>query len=306
MIKLHKKIVNKSVKSLKTFIPYKILFLPLFFINTTNSYAEENNSQTNDKKEFFYTYDLNTLNNQFPTNINLVSKFFSLFPFEKSIKVNYGKGDKMAISFVDANCFDCLDKFEEIRKLGEEQTLNLTNYVFLVNKFKVNNDKLSNVNDFLWCINNREKRIKDWFEFKLNYVNKTKHEIEKEEQDQAQSQEKGKNNKIHDLSNAFILNEWIKEQKKDKFFNQHLESSSFKNCYSPIDFNTRFYQTFFSELSLPSIVFTNGLQNNLLKIGKKEFDEIFKYVEQFPQPSQIEGYEYLEDQKVFEAIKFFK
>lgn len=305
MINKYTKTTNtRGFKSLKK---TKLLSLSLFCFFISNfSYADKDRDVAiNNEKDFFYTYDLNTLKNQQPTDINLVSKFFSVFPFEKSIKTNYGNGDNMVISFVDANCFDCLEKFDEMKKLGEEKSLNLTNYVFLVNKLKLDNNQL-NINDFLWCIKNRESKIKEWFEFKLNYVNAIRDEIKQNKEKQKSNHNNYLLNKSYNLNNHFILQEWIKQQKDNKYFIEHLESDEFKKCYSPVDYNTRFYYTFLNDLELPSIIFTNGLQNNLLKLGKKEFDEIFKYITQFPQPSQIQSYEYLEEQKTLETIKFFK
>lgn len=237
-------------------------------LNTSYSFAEE--IKSNDPLQITnLTYDLKTKYNQYPTNNQLVSKFFSALPFEYSIKTRYGAGKNIVAMFIDANCPFC---FQQEKILREDQDLiNATAFIFLLD---VNNDDKSKINDYIWCspVNERAKRLHSWYKYRLNKM---------------------------DVSEGIAFGQW-------KIENQYPEID-LNQCNTPIKYNQALLGSFFADengfINTPTIVFSNGMSGRGV-IESFNLVEAFKYVQK--NPLVIDGYEKLNQNSTVEKVKFFK
>lgn len=87
-----------------------------------------------------------------------VSRFFSNFPFEYSIKTKYGRGKHLFVEFVDVNCPYCRKQAIDFK--SNENSVNGTSYQFLV---QVNPDP-EKIAEHIWCTKDKSKALYSWYE----------------------------------------------------------------------------------------------------------------------------------------------
>lgn len=142
----------------KNFIKNIIFSLSLLSL-TNYSFANDELKVDNLNLDTTSEYGIN------PKDTTEVSEFFSLLPFEYSIKSTLGNGKNIMAMFFDANCPFCLRYEEELEK--NEYVINATRYIFLVDLLP---DPLK-INDFIWCSKNPEKLLKSWYQYKNKQEN---------------------------------------------------------------------------------------------------------------------------------------
>lgn len=178
------------------------------------------------------------------------SKIFSKLPFDKAVKIVYGKGERTIAMFADPDCPYCQQMEKEWSELGDK--LNMTVYLFYypLNIHPFAKEKA----EFLWCQKDQAAAWTDW----MKYANANPAENEIDEQKR-----------------------WEDWKKKD---NRSLNATCDKSVVSETQALAR--QLGFN--MTPTIMFKNSIKNSGV-ISEATLNKAFDFVEKNPLLPQIEN-----------------